>query len=70
MYLLDERPLNDDCKNEVAVYVLSTDASSKDETYEFTNVKTGRYFYWTRNPRVSNGDWFLEAKEIMLLGFH
>ena len=52
MYLLDERPANDDYSKETPIYTLSEDAKSNDEEYVFEKLERGRFFYFARNTDI------------------
>ena len=68
MYVLDERPANDDYSKETAVFTLSEDAKSNDEEYKFEKLGIGRYFYLARNTDAPVVDKILELVEIFVYG--
>ena len=63
LYLLDERPANDDYSMKTPFYTMSEDAKSIDETYKFEKIERGRYFYFAKKRDVTNS---MELSEIFI----
>ena len=70
MYLLAERPENDDYTAQTPIYILAENAKSNNETYTLDQVRKGRYFYFARNTDVTNIDNNLEANEISVFAIN
>ena len=66
LYLLEERPENDDFSKETPFYTLAERAKDNDSTYKFNNYPRGRFFYFARNLDVPNPDHIIEFNEIFV----